>query len=74
MKRRLKNILMDYFMVNMGTLVAAAGIALFLVPAKVASGGVTGLGIQTLLFFSSVSPIHSGCDSKVHSKSSAAFR
>ena len=45
MKRRLKNILMDYFMVNLGTLITAAGIALFLVPAKIASGGVSGISI-----------------------------
>ena len=45
MKRRLKNILMDYFMVNLGTIITAAGIALFLVPAKIASGGVSGVSI-----------------------------
>lgn len=45
MKRRLKNILMDYFMVNLGTFITAAGIALFLAPAKIASGGVSGISI-----------------------------
>jgi len=45
MKRRLKNILMDYFMVNLGTILTAAGIALFLAPAKIASGGVSGVSI-----------------------------
>jgi len=45
MRRRLKNILMDYFMVNLGTIITAAGIALFLAPAKIASGGVSGVSI-----------------------------
>ncbi len=45
MKRRLKNILLDYFMVNLGTFITAAGIAVFLAPAKIASGGVSGISI-----------------------------
>lgn len=45
MRRRLKNILMDYFMINLGSIITAAGISMFLVPAKIASGGVSGVSI-----------------------------
>ncbi len=36
---------MDYFVVNLGTLIAAAGITFFLAPARIAPGGVSGLAI-----------------------------
>jgi uncharacterized membrane-anchored protein YitT (DUF2179 family) len=45
MQRKRKNIFIDYFVMNLGTLITAAGIAFFMAPAKIAAGGVTGLAI-----------------------------
>lgn len=44
-KRKRKNIFIDYFIVNLGSMITAAGIAFFLTPAKIAPGGVSGLAI-----------------------------
>ncbi|MCK5780030.1 MAG: YitT family protein [Psychrilyobacter sp.] len=49
MKRRVKTLAIDYFVINMGLMIAAIGIGLFIVPAKIVSGGVT--GISTILFY-----------------------
>jgi len=49
MKRKLKTLALDYFIINLGLIVAAIGIGLFLVPAKIVAGGVS--GIATLLYY-----------------------
>lgn len=48
MKRRLKNIAKDYFFINIGLVIGAVGIRVFLVPGKIAAGGVS--GIATILY------------------------
>lgn len=45
MQRKRKDILIDYFVMNLGTLITAAGIAFFMAPARIAAGGVSGLAI-----------------------------
>lgn len=45
MKRKIKNIAIDYFMMTVGTFLTASGVALFLAPAQIASGGVSGAAI-----------------------------
>jgi len=49
MRRRVKTLVIDYIVINMGLIIAAIGIGLFVVPAKLVSGGVT--GISTILFY-----------------------
>lgn len=49
MKRKAKTLIIDYFVINLGLIIAAIGISLFIVPAKIVSGGVT--GIATILFY-----------------------
>jgi len=49
MKRKLKTLAIDYFMINTGLLLAAIGIGVFIVPSKIVSGGVT--GISTMLYY-----------------------
>lgn len=45
MKRKKLRVMLDYVFIYIGTLIAAMGINLFLVPAKLAPGGVTGISI-----------------------------
>lgn len=45
MKRKKLRVMLDYIFIYIGTLIAAMGINLFLVPAKLAPGGVTGISI-----------------------------
>ena len=49
MKRKMKTLAIDYFVINIGLIIAAIGIGLFIVPAKIVSGGVT--GIATILYY-----------------------
>lgn len=49
MKRKVKTLAIDYFVINLGLIIAAIGIGLFIVPAKIVSGGVT--GIATILYY-----------------------
>ena len=49
MKKRIKTLAIDYFVINIGLIVASIGIGLFIVPAKLVSGGVT--GIATILYY-----------------------
>ena len=49
MKRKVKTLAIDYFVINIGLIIAAIGIGLFIVPAKIVSGGVT--GIATILYY-----------------------
>lgn len=49
MKRNLKGIVIDYLMINIGLIIAAVGIRVFLVPGKIAAGGVS--GIATILYY-----------------------
>ncbi len=49
MKRKLKTLALDYFVINLGLMIAAIGIGLFIVPAKIVSGGIT--GIATILYY-----------------------
>jgi len=48
-KKRIKTLAIDYFVINIGLIVASIGIGLFIVPAKLVSGGVT--GIATILYY-----------------------
>ncbi|MBC2855740.1 YitT family protein [Cetobacterium sp. 2A] len=45
MKRKKVSIALDYFLIYVGTLIVAFGIDVFLVPANLAPGGVTGISI-----------------------------
>ncbi|MGB6129575.1 MAG: YitT family protein [Psychrilyobacter sp.] len=49
MKRKVKTLAIDYFVINLGLIIAAIGIGLFIVPARIVSGGVT--GIATILHY-----------------------
>lgn len=45
MKREIKSIVLDYAVITLGLIVAAIGIRAFLVPGRIASGGVSGIAI-----------------------------
>ena len=45
MKREIKSIITDYALITLGLVIAAIGIRAFLVPGKIASGGVSGIAI-----------------------------
>lgn len=45
MKREIKSIVTDYALITLGLIIAAIGIRVFLVPGKIASGGVSGIAI-----------------------------
>lgn len=45
MKREIKSVILDYTIITLGLIIAAVGIRVFLVPAKIASGGVSGIAI-----------------------------
>ncbi len=45
MKREIKSIVFDYLIITLGLIIAAAGIRVFLVPAKIAAGGVSGISV-----------------------------
>lgn len=45
MKRQIKSIVIDYTVITLGLIIAAIGIRVFLVPGKIASGGVSGIAI-----------------------------
>lgn len=45
MKREIKSIIIDYTVITLGLIIAAIGIRVFLVPGKIASGGVSGIAI-----------------------------
>ncbi|MBN1467253.1 MAG: YitT family protein [Fusobacteriaceae bacterium] len=45
MKREIKSIAFDYLIITLGLIIAAAGIRVFLVPAKIAAGGVSGISV-----------------------------
>jgi uncharacterized membrane-anchored protein YitT (DUF2179 family) len=51
LKNKLKDILVDYFFINLGLLISAIGIGLFLVPGKIVSGGVSGIATITYYLF-----------------------
>jgi len=55
MKRHLKGLFFDYFIINLGLILAAIGIGIFLVPGKLVSSGVP--GIATILFYGGGIPI-----------------
>jgi uncharacterized membrane-anchored protein YitT (DUF2179 family) len=45
LKREIKSIVFDYLIITLGLIIAAAGIRVFLVPAKIAAGGVSGISV-----------------------------
>lgn len=45
MKREIKSIVTDYALITLGLIISAIGIRFFLVPGKIASGGVSGIAI-----------------------------
>lgn len=49
MKKKIKDIFQDYFYIVIGTALTGCGISLFMSPAKLAPGGVSGLG--TLVYY-----------------------
>jgi uncharacterized membrane-anchored protein YitT (DUF2179 family) len=49
MKRKIKTLFIDYFVINLGLIIAGIGIGLFIVPAKIVNGGVS--GIATILHY-----------------------
>lgn len=55
MKRHLKGLFFDYFIINLGLILSAIGIGIFLVPGKLVSSGVP--GIATILFYGGGIPI-----------------
>jgi len=55
MERRLKGLFFDYFVINLGLILSAIGIGIFLVPGKLVSSGVP--GIATILFYGGGIPI-----------------
>lgn len=55
MKRRLKGLCFDYFIINLGLILASIGISVFLVPGKLVSSGAS--GIATILFYSMGTPV-----------------
>ena len=55
MKRHLKGLFFDYFIINLGLISAAIGIGIFLVPGQLVSSGVP--GIATILFYGMRIPI-----------------
>lgn len=55
MKRHLKGLFFDYFIINLGLILSAIGIGVFLVPGKLVSSGVP--GIATILFYGMGTPI-----------------
>ena len=55
MKRHLKGLFFDYFIINFGMVLAAIGIGIFLVPGKLVSSGVP--GVATILYYGMGLPI-----------------
>lgn len=55
MKRKLKGIILDYIFINIGLIITAIGIRVFLVPGKVAAGGISGIG--TILHYTMGAPV-----------------
>lgn len=55
MKRHLKGLFFDYFVINLGIILAAIGIGIFLVPGKLVSSGVP--GVATILYYGMGIPI-----------------
>lgn len=55
MKRHFKGLFFDYFIINLGVILAAIGIGIFLVPGKLVSSGAP--GVATILFYSFNIPI-----------------
>ena len=45
MKREIKSVALDYIFITIGLIIAAIGIRVFLVPGKIAAGGVSGISI-----------------------------
>jgi uncharacterized membrane-anchored protein YitT (DUF2179 family) len=54
-KRKFKGLILDYFIINLGLILAAIGIGIFLVPGKIVSSGVP--GVATILFYGMNIPI-----------------
>ncbi|MGB6128955.1 MAG: YitT family protein [Psychrilyobacter sp.] len=55
MKRHLKGLFFDYFVINLGLILSAVGIGIFLVPGRLVSSGVP--GVATILFYGMGIPI-----------------
>lgn len=45
MKREIKSIILDYIFITIGLIISSVGIRFFLVPGKIAAGGVSGISI-----------------------------
>lgn len=54
-KQKIIDVVKSYFIVTIGLIITAAGIAIFLVPAKIIGGGLS--GISTILYYSLGIPI-----------------
>jgi len=54
-RQKIKTIAIDYFAINLGLMIAAIGIGLFLVPAQIAAGGVS--GIATIIYHYAKFPV-----------------
>ena len=51
MKKKIKKLLFNYFLIIIGTLITASGLVLFLIPGRIASGGVSGLAVIVFYLF-----------------------
>ena len=51
MKKKIKKLLFNYLLIIIGTLITATGLVVFLIPGKIASGGVSGFAVIVFHLF-----------------------